>query len=131
MEKDMLELLRKCANKLRLLAVEDPQINLMARTAPRWELVKLTPDQQGQMFNPPDLSQVRFRTRCLVEGLIGLGILKPGDVPELLQALRRHAVAPAFQERLLEDLFKLKEDRIRNVARIVAGKLAFALGGQS
>lgn len=123
MTNDELAKIRGCANKLRLLAEEDPQINLMARAPPRWEFVKLDGTQQAQMFNPPDLSNVRFRTRTLIEGLIALGILKPGDVPDLLKALRRHAVAPAFQERLLEDLFKLKEDRIRNVERMVAGQL--------
>jgi len=115
--------LRACANRLRALAEEDPQINLMARTAPHWELVNLNPTQQGQMFNPPDLSGIRFRTRALIEGLIALGTLKPGDVPDLLKALQQHAIVPAFQERLLEDLLKLKEDRIRNVATIVAGQL--------
>lgn len=56
----------------------------------------------------------------MIEGLIGLGTLKPGDVTELLHALKTYAVAPAFQERLLESLFG--EERIRNVTAIVAGR---------
>jgi RNA-dependent RNA polymerase len=111
--------LRACAHKLRLLAEEDPQINLIARGPRQWKLIKLEPEQQGVMFNPPDLSKVRFRTRTLIEGLIGLGTLKPGDVPDLLKALQQHAVAPAFQEKLLESMFMLKEDRVRDVARMV------------
>lgn len=114
--------LRACANKLRLLAEEDPQINLIAHRTPRWELEIPDAASQRRMYDPPDLSGVRFRTRTLIEGLIGLGTLKPGDVPELLVALRQHAVAPAFQERLLESLFMLKEDRIRNVRKLVAGQ---------
>jgi len=78
-----------------------------------------------RMYRLPDLSKIRFRTRTLIEGLIGLGTLKPGEVPELMRALQQHAIAPAFQERLLESLFMLKEDRIKDVNRVVAGQLNF------
>lgn len=115
--------LRACATKLRLLAEEDPQVNLIAPRPPRWELENPDAVKQRKMYDPPDLSKVRFRTRTLIEGLIGLGTLKPGDVPELLVALRQHAVVPAFQERLLESLFMLKEDRVRDVTKLIAGKL--------
>jgi hypothetical protein len=114
--------LKRCATKLRSLAEEDLQVRLLAERVPRWELENPDSASQRRMYDPPDLSRVRFRIRTLIEGLIGLGTLKPGDVPELLVALRQHAMVPAFQERLLESLFMLKEDRIRNVRRLVAGQ---------
>lgn len=52
-----------------------------------------------------------------MEGLIAHGILKPGDLPGLLQALYRHAVVPAFQDRLLESLYN--EERIRNIEALI------------
>lgn len=95
----------------------------MAIGKPRWELIRPPPELSRQLYSAPHerLSQVRFGTRVLIEGLIGLGTLKPGDVPELLLALERNARVPAFQERLLESLFG--EERIRNVKAIVEGQL--------
>lgn len=113
--------LRACAQKLKLLAEEDPQINLMAISRPKWETVTPSASMIQQMYTAPNLSEIRFGTRVLIEGLIGLGTLKPGDVNELLTALRTHARVPAMQERILESLFG--EERIRNVKNIVAGKL--------
>lgn len=113
--------LRACAKKLKLLAEEDPQVNLMAISRPRWETISPSAEMIRQMYTAPDLSKVRFGTRLLVEGLIGLGTLKPGDVVVLLVALRIHAMVPAMQERILESLFG--EERIRDVKRIVAGEL--------
>lgn len=113
--------LKACAHKLKLLAEEDPQINLMAISRPQWETVSPSGAMIHQMYTAPDLSSIRFGTRVLIEGLIGLGTLKPGDVNELLTALRTHARVPAMQERILESLFG--EERIRNVKNIVAGEL--------
>jgi RNA-dependent RNA polymerase len=123
MDNAQLAKLRACAAKLRLLAQEDPQIDLIARVRPHWKKEDVTPAMLHQMYSLPDLSKIRFRTRTLIEGLIGLGTLKPGEVPELMRALQQHAIAPAFQERLLESLFMLKEDRIRDVNKVVAGQL--------
>lgn len=111
--------MKACANKLRLLAEEDGQIDILALQRPRWKEENLHQQDNKRLFVKPDLSKIRFGTRVLIEGLIGLGTLKPGEVPDLLRALQEHARVPAFQERLLESLFG--EERIRNVASIVAG----------
>jgi RNA-dependent RNA polymerase len=113
---------------LRLLAEEDPQIDIMARRPQKWEFVNLTPPEQAQMYGVPDLTNIRFRTRTLIEGLIGLGTIKPGDVPALLRAVQRQGMVPAFQERLLESMFMMKEDRIADIEKFAAGQLFRPVG---
>lgn len=70
-----------------------------------------------QDWYTPDLSEHDFETRALIEGLIGNGILRPGDVVALMKALKMHAPAPMFRHRLLESLFT--EERIRDPARLI------------
>ena len=81
---------------------------------------RLDPTRFERSYRCPDMSSIRFSTRCLIEGLIAHGILRPGDVPILQSALNMHAVAPAFQDRLLESLYNF--ERIRNVGYIIQSK---------
>jgi RNA-dependent RNA polymerase len=63
------------------------------------------------------MTKIDFASRVLMEGLIAHGIIKPADVPVLWEALKVHAVVPAFRQRILESLYS--SDRIRNVASVV------------
>ena len=96
-------------------------MDLLATRNPKWDIQKLDKVSYEKLYGVPDLSKIRFPTRTLIEGLIAHGILKPGDVPGLLQALSLHAIVEAFQDRILESLYN--EERIRNVQAVVRGEL--------
>ncbi|TXT13886.1 uncharacterized protein COLE_00079 [Cutaneotrichosporon oleaginosum] len=63
----------------------------------------------------PDLSALDFEVRVLLEGLIGTGILYPGDWPELLAELDTATASHPrdVKLRVLESLFT--EERIHNI----------------
>ena len=117
---DRCDTLRKCAQKFRLLASYDPEMDLLSTRDPHWHIQKLDGESYEKLYGAPDLRDVRFSSRTLIEGLIAHGILKPGEVPALLQALRNHAVVSAFQDRVLESLYN--EERIRNIQSLVRGE---------
>ncbi|WWC63397.1 uncharacterized protein I303_105997 [Kwoniella dejecticola CBS 10117] len=114
------ELLKQCTQRIRALADEDPQMNLMANMRPnfRWRVEKLDSEAISRTYDPPNLSGIRFSARTLVEGLIAHGLLRPGDIKPLLLALEEIAVAAPFQDKVLESMYSLQE-RIRNVAVVV------------
>jgi RNA-dependent RNA polymerase len=122
MNAERLKTLRKCAANLRGLAQDDPQMNILSKNRlPMWDVVQLSAEQVRQFYTmPKEIKSVRFSTRTLIEGLVAYGILRPGNVLDLLKALAKHAVVPAFQDRILESFFK--EDRIKDVTRLVPGK---------
>lgn len=113
-------MLEGCGNKLRLIAAADPDLDLLAADRPRWNIRKLDVGQYGQLYGVPNLRDVPFATRTLMEGLIAHGIIKPGDIPSLRQALRRHAADDAGANRVLESFYN--EERIRDIARLVASR---------
>ncbi|GFZ50894.1 hypothetical protein JCM24511_08652 [Saitozyma sp. JCM 24511] len=115
--------LRACIRRFQTLAETEPNMDLLVRGEPRWDIRKLDADNYAKLYGLPDLSAVRFSTRTLIEGLIAHGKLRPGDVTLLLHALRENAVVQAFQDRILESLYS--EERIRNVSAIVRGKARF------
>jgi hypothetical protein len=94
---------------------------LVANKSSTWEreLARSTVKEEGDP-NIPDLSTFPFSTRTLVEGLIGHGIVYPGDVSALLKAVQGTSVVLAFHDRVLTALFA--EERIRNVTSIVRSK---------
>lgn len=108
-----------CSAKLRALAEDDPQMTLLAPSrAPKWEVVNLDGAHFSKMYRTPRaIQEVRFPTRTLIEGLVAHGILRPGDIPDLMVALQRVAPVPAFQDRILESFFR--DERIRDVQRMV------------
>ena len=103
-----------------MLVTQDPEMDLLAQNRPLWDIQKLDAAGFQRHYGTPKLDDVRFSTRTLIEGLIAFGILRPGDVPTLLPALAEHAVAPAFQDRLLESLYN--EERIRNVRALISSE---------
>ncbi|WVF67576.1 hypothetical protein IAT40_002334 [Kwoniella sp. CBS 6097] len=111
--------LRGCIERIRALAENDPELDLMSNIsqAARWEVVKVDNAKYQQLYGVPILSQIRFSARTLIEGLIAHGIVRPVDIGPLLTALQKHAVAPIFQDRILEALYN--QERIRNVAVVV------------
>ena len=115
--------LRLCASRFRTLGREDPHMDLLAEGARRWSVTKLDNNTYSRMCEPPRFENTRFSTRALVEGLIAHGILRPSEVPKLLQALAAVAVVPAFQDRILESLFN--EERIRNITNMIRGDMSF------
>ena len=118
---ESLKRLTGCAQKFQRLAAEDPDMHLMSpSTRDNWKVSRLDPTGFERIYRCPDMSQIRFSTRCLIEGLIAHGILRPGDIPELSRALQTHAVVPAFQDRLLETLYNF--ERIKNVSFIIASE---------
>jgi RNA-dependent RNA polymerase len=122
LNEERFRMLKLCASKLRALAEDDPQMTLLAPgKAPKSEVVNLDGEGFGKMYGmPKEIKAVRFETRTLIEGLVAHGILRPGDIPALLNSLSRHAVVPAFQDRILESFFK--EERIKDVQRLVPGE---------
>ncbi len=95
-------------------------MDLLRHGKPIWDIQKLDAQSYQKLYGAPKLDDVRFSTRTLIEGLIAHGILKPGDLPGLFQALKTHAPVPAFQDRILESLYK--EEMIRNVQGVVRGE---------
>jgi RNA-dependent RNA polymerase len=106
-----------CMQNLRLLAEGDPDMDLVARGTPQWNTVQMGPTENKRWYIPPDISNVDFSARVLIEGLIGHGIIKPGDINPLLASLATHAIVPAFRDRILESMYN--EDRIRNIPNLV------------
>lgn len=95
-------------------------MTLLSTARPKWDVINLNGQGFAEMYGmPEEIKNVRFQTRTLIEGLVAHGILRPGDIPQLLISLRRHAVVPAFQDRILENLFK--EERIRDVQSLIPG----------
>ena len=90
---------------------------LIAVSRPRRTIFKLNKESYLNMYGAPDLSEVRFSSQTLIQGLIAQGITRPGDVPELVKALKENAVVPAFQDRILEAPYN--EERVRHVATFV------------
>ncbi|RSH88373.1 uncharacterized protein EHS24_000913 [Apiotrichum porosum] len=105
---------KACANKLRMMDDENPDAALVSTE--KREKAREVPRVMQDWYTP-DLSEHDFETRALIEGLIGNGILRPGDVVALMKALKMHAPAPMFRHRLLESLFT--EERIRDPARLI------------
>ncbi|WVQ80184.1 hypothetical protein IAT38_002289 [Cryptococcus sp. DSM 104549] len=117
--------LRLCASNIRALSDIDPEIRLMANIPKRsYHVVYvLSGAEYKQQYTLPDLSRVPFSTRTLIEGLVSHGILKPVDVVELVSSLKRVAVVPAFQDRILEALYN--QERIRDVKALVPRMASF------
>ncbi|OCF31540.1 RNA-dependent RNA polymerase 1 [Kwoniella heveanensis BCC8398] len=117
--------LRACVDRIRALADNDPELDLISNIsqAARWEVVKVDNAKFQELYGVPNLSQIRFSERTLIEGLIAHGILRPADIAPLLVALQQHAVAPIFQDRILETLYN--QERIRNVAVVVQKTASF------
>jgi RNA-dependent RNA polymerase len=109
--------LKGLAGRIRTLAESDPNRDQLISEKLKPARPQAAPE--GKM-GVPDLSALRFSTRCLVEGLIAHGILTPECTQELLDALKLHAIASSFQDRILESMYN--EDRIRNVTALVRGK---------
>ncbi|WWC90607.1 uncharacterized protein L201_005543 [Kwoniella dendrophila CBS 6074] len=109
-----------CTQKIRALAENDPEMELMSNIRPetRWRVEKLDPQAIKQLYDPPNLSQIRFSARTLLEGLMAHGILRPVDMRPLLIALQQVAIVPAFQDKILESMYSHQE-RIRDVAVVV------------
>ena len=126
MPADRFNTLHKCAQKFRLLASNDPEMDLLSTRDPQWHIQKLDGQSYEELYGAPDLGDVRFSTRTLIEGLIAHGILKPGEVSTLLQTLKIHAVVVAFQDRILESLYN--EERIRNIQSLVRGESRHPVG---
>jgi len=95
----------------------------------RLRLKVLNGDSYSQLYGVPDMRQIPFATRSLIEGLIAHGILQPGQVVEIWAALQLHATVPAFQHRLLESLYQ--EERVRNPTRLIAGQSCMEQRGVS
>jgi len=87
----------------------------------RLRLKVLDGESYNHLYGVPDMRQIPFATRSLIEGLIAHGILQPGQVVETWRALQHNATVPAFQHRLLESLYQ--EERVRTPTRLIAGEL--------
>lgn len=113
--------LRGCAQRFRLLAEEDPQLELLAKEGRQWRVKKLDKESYDRLYGAVDLSSIPFGTRTLLEGLIGHGILKPGDAGRLMNAIQGYSASPKYHEKMLESLYG--EERIRNIEAIVRSGL--------
>lgn len=107
---------RQSANRLQMLAVEDPENELLSLNKREWTRTRRLLSE----WVVPDLRGLDFASRALVEGLIGHGIIRPIDVADLLRALDEFAKALPFRQRLLTNLFA--EERVRNVHSLVKCK---------
>ena len=67
------------------------------------------------------MTHIAFAPRCLIEGLIAHGILRPGDVQALVAILNETSKSLAAKCRVLESLYN--EERIRNVQKCVLSQL--------
>lgn len=112
--------IKLCSQNFKALANNEPEMDLLA-TGRLLRVKVLDAELYAKLYNAPGLDNIRFSTRALIEGLIAHGILQPGQVLELWQELQRVAVAPGFQERILESLYT--EERIRNPKKIIEGEL--------
>ncbi|AFR96691.2 RNA-dependent RNA polymerase 1 [Cryptococcus neoformans C23] len=114
-----------CAHKIRALAQADPEMDLMSLTSERarWTVRVLTGEDFKRVYAPPDLSAIPFSTRTLLEGLIGHGIMAPGDTAELIAMLRKVSSSTAFHDRILEALFS--QQRIRDIKHLIPKLAAF------
>ncbi|WVR09516.1 hypothetical protein IAU60_006584 [Kwoniella sp. DSM 27419] len=119
MDRKEYDRLLACAKRIRVLAESDPELDLMSnlRVDTIWQVIKMDAAAFKHTYDPPDLSNIRFSARTLVEGLIAHGIIRPVDVEPLFAALKENAVIEAFQDRILEDMYSM--DRIRDVAVVV------------
>ncbi|WRT68501.1 uncharacterized protein IL334_005477 [Kwoniella shivajii] len=122
MDRRKFDQINACALKIRSLAENDPELDLMAnmRETTKWRVTKLDDQTFRQLYEPPDLSNIRFSARTLIEGLVAHGIIRPADIPALLSTLEEVAVVPTFQERILERMYN-QQHRIRNVPIVVRG----------
>ncbi|ORY35716.1 RNA dependent RNA polymerase-domain-containing protein [Naematelia encephala] len=112
--------LMRCSAQFKDLANDDPEMDLLSHKKHRWSTRKLTSAEYLAMYGTPDLSKVLFSSRTLIEGLIGHGILKPGDVPQLLAVLPR---STEFADRILESLYN--EERVREVEKVIRAKARY------
>ncbi|TYJ52353.1 hypothetical protein B9479_007047 [Cryptococcus floricola] len=114
-----------CVQKIRALALADPEMDLMSTSSAnaRWSVRILGDHEFQQLYTPPDLSRLPFSTRTLLEGLIGYGVLRPVDTPDMIETLRKASPATPFQDRILEALFN--QDRIRDVKALIPKLAAF------
>ncbi|BEJ14161.1 hypothetical protein CspHIS471_0313350 [Cutaneotrichosporon sp. HIS471] len=102
---------------------------LMIRRIPDLHIVSKAPypttvePNSFDEWNSPDLSDLDFEVRTLAEGLIGTGILRPQDWPNLLKALDT-ATLPYSRDvklRVLESLFT--EERIYDIKTTLRRRL--------
>jgi hypothetical protein len=114
--------LKNCASQFRLLADREPEMNLMSNSGKQWRIQKLSSGEFYKQYGSVALDSIDFSARTLIEGLIAHGIVKPGDLNLLTKSLAKHAVAPIFRDRLLENLYN--EERIQNIELCIASKLA-------
>lgn len=92
------------------------------------------------VYHVQNLSDIRFSTRTLIEGLIAHSIIRPGQIRDCLLALKActkvgqskdgsESKSPEDQERLqnriLESLYN--EERIRNPAAVIRREYTCAL----
>lgn len=119
--------LKTCSKKSEALAKDEPEMDLLADRR-RLRAVVLDSKTYNQLYGLPDLNALRFSTRASIEGLIAHGILQPGQVAQLWTALKKVAVVPAFQDRILENLYT--EERIQNPTKVIESKFP-AFEGQS
>lgn len=103
-----------CTSKLRTLAKDVPDMQLLKRNIP--VVAHSAPPEEDS--TAPDLTNLDFHKRALIEGLLGNGILRRTDVPGLLTSLKQHAPAELLSRRVLESLFT--EERIRHAHSVVA-----------
>lgn len=111
-----------CAHNIRALAQADPEMDLMSLTSERarWTVRVLTGEDFKRVYTPPDLSEIPFSSRTLLEGLIGHGIMAPGDTAELIAMLQKVSSSTAFHDRILEALFS--QQKIRDIKHLIPSK---------
>lgn len=111
-----------CAHKIRALAQAGPEMDLMSLTSERarWTVRVLTGEDFKRVYTPSDLSEIPFSSRTLLEGLIGHGIMAPGDTAELIAMLRKVSSSTAFHDRILEALFS--QQKIRDIKHLIPSK---------
>nr|XP_019011562.1 RNA-dependent RNA polymerase 1 [Kwoniella pini CBS 10737]OCF50343.1 RNA-dependent RNA polymerase 1 [Kwoniella pini CBS 10737] len=115
-----------CTKRIRALADGDPDMNIMANTgnSTRWSVDILSKDASDSIYGQPNLDDIRFSARTLMEGLIAHGLVRPIDLKPLWTALHEVAVVPAFQDRVLESMYSWQE-RIRDVTVVVRKTASF------
>jgi RNA-dependent RNA polymerase len=117
-DRDEVEKLRACAAKLRLLAEDDQDLDIMSTSGQtRYFVEKLSSTRYDEQYGEPELKALQFAPRCLIEGLIAHGILRPGDVHTLILTLNAETKNIGAKCRVLESLYN--EERIRDVQRCV------------
>lgn len=111
--------LKQCTAKFTALARDEPEMDLLGANR-RLQVELLTTASYKKLYDVPDMSSIRFSARALIEGLIAHGILQPGQVLDLWDELKSVAIVPAFQDRILENMYT--EERIRDPRKVVRGE---------